>query len=290
MEKLDEDDLLELHTRVRRARSKYVKLYRQTGASRVGTEGQPEVTPARGTSPTPPRPRCSSWPWPGSAPASTWSPAPPPRSSRPSGSPPRRAPARRARGRSRPAAAPRPRREHPSTRHEDHRWPQARRVVARQGCCATGEEGLPLTAGLGSSSTGSTGRGTRSWRCMTYGDRQGSDGHRRHREGHVAWRSPRAASGPSPPTSTCSGGSPRAASTGWRSTPSTGRSTAPRCTPSVAALADAGAALVVRVPAVDPVWIGAALDAGAAAVVVPSVTSSSRCRARGPGVPLPARG
>ena len=38
------------------------------------------------------------------------------------------------------------------------------------------------------------------------------------------------------------------------------------------ALADAGAALVVRVPAVDPVWIGAALDAGAAAVVVPSVT------------------
>ena len=39
------------------------------------------------------------------------------------------------------------------------------------------------------------------------------------------------------------------------------------------ALADAGAALVVRVPAVDPAWIGAALDAGAAAVVVPSVTS-----------------
>ena len=37
-------------------------------------------------------------------------------------------------------------------------------------------------------------------------------------------------------------------------------------------LADAGADLVVRVPAVDPVWIGAALDAGAAAVVVPSVT------------------
>ncbi len=37
-------------------------------------------------------------------------------------------------------------------------------------------------------------------------------------------------------------------------------------------LADAGVALVVRVPAVDPVWIGAALDAGAAAVVVPSVT------------------
>ena len=39
MEKLDEDELLELHTRVRRARSKYVKLYRQTGASRVGLKG-----------------------------------------------------------------------------------------------------------------------------------------------------------------------------------------------------------------------------------------------------------
>lgn len=39
MERLDEDDLLELHTRVRRARSKYVKLYRQTGASRVGLKG-----------------------------------------------------------------------------------------------------------------------------------------------------------------------------------------------------------------------------------------------------------
>ena len=35
---------------------------------------------------------------------------------------------------------------------------------------------------------------------------------------------------------------------------------------------DAGAPLVVRVPAVDPAWIGAALDAGASAVVVPSVT------------------
>jgi len=39
MAKLDEDALLELHTRVRRARSKYVKLYRQTGAARVGLKG-----------------------------------------------------------------------------------------------------------------------------------------------------------------------------------------------------------------------------------------------------------
>lgn len=38
------------------------------------------------------------------------------------------------------------------------------------------------------------------------------------------------------------------------------------------ALGDARAPFVVRVPSVDPVWIGAALDAGAAAVVVPSVT------------------
>lgn len=41
------------------------------------------------------------------------------------------------------------------------------------------------------------------------------------------------------------------------------------------ALAGAGAAVVVRVPAVDPAWIGAALDAGAAAVVVPSVTGTA---------------
>ena len=75
MATLDEDDLLDLHTRVRRARSKYVKLYRQTGAARVGLKG------ARGharpeTSATAPRRRCSSWPWPGSARASTWSHAP----------------------------------------------------------------------------------------------------------------------------------------------------------------------------------------------------------------------
>ena len=41
------------------------------------------------------------------------------------------------------------------------------------------------------------------------------------------------------------------------------------------AFSDTGAAFVVRVPAVDPGWIGAALDAGAAAVVVPSVTGSA---------------
>lgn len=40
-------------------------------------------------------------------------------------------------------------------------------------------------------------------------------------------------------------------------------------------MADAGAPFVVRVPAVDPGWIGAALDAGAAAVIVPSVTDTS---------------
>lgn len=41
------------------------------------------------------------------------------------------------------------------------------------------------------------------------------------------------------------------------------------------ALADAASPFVVRVPAVDPAWIGAALDAGAAAVIVPSVTGSA---------------
>ena len=33
---LDEDDLIALHTRVRRARTKYVKLYRRAGAAKVG--------------------------------------------------------------------------------------------------------------------------------------------------------------------------------------------------------------------------------------------------------------
>ncbi|MFZ2530156.1 MAG: hypothetical protein WAX14_21300 [Rhodococcus sp. (in: high G+C Gram-positive bacteria)] len=32
---LDEDELIELHTRVRRARNKYVKLYRRSGADKV---------------------------------------------------------------------------------------------------------------------------------------------------------------------------------------------------------------------------------------------------------------
>ncbi|HSF98161.1 MAG TPA: aldolase/citrate lyase family protein [Ornithinibacter sp.] len=41
------------------------------------------------------------------------------------------------------------------------------------------------------------------------------------------------------------------------------------------AFADAVAPFVVRVPAVDAAWIGAALDAGAAAVIVPSVTGAA---------------
>lgn len=35
---LDEDELLELHTRVRRARTKYTKLYRRRGAERVAAD------------------------------------------------------------------------------------------------------------------------------------------------------------------------------------------------------------------------------------------------------------
>ncbi len=38
--KLDEDELIELHTRVRRARNKYTKLYRQRAAKQVGSKGR----------------------------------------------------------------------------------------------------------------------------------------------------------------------------------------------------------------------------------------------------------
>jgi 4-hydroxy-2-oxoheptanedioate aldolase len=44
------------------------------------------------------------------------------------------------------------------------------------------------------------------------------------------------------------------------------------------ALASARAPFAVRVPAVDPAWIGAALDAGASAVVVPSLEGSADAR------------
>lgn len=44
------------------------------------------------------------------------------------------------------------------------------------------------------------------------------------------------------------------------------------------ALVDAGIPFVVRVPGVDPVWIGAALDAGAGGVIVPSVTGVADAR------------
>lgn len=36
MDKLDEDELLELHARIRRARSKYVKSYRRSASAKVG--------------------------------------------------------------------------------------------------------------------------------------------------------------------------------------------------------------------------------------------------------------
>lgn len=39
MSKLDEDELLDLHTRIRRARTKYVKLYRRQASSKVTTTG-----------------------------------------------------------------------------------------------------------------------------------------------------------------------------------------------------------------------------------------------------------
>ena len=77
MGELDEDALLELHTRIRRARTKYVKLYRRQASSRsrpraVAAKRSPR-TSAAGT-----RPRSSSWPSPGSAVVSTSSPSGPP--------------------------------------------------------------------------------------------------------------------------------------------------------------------------------------------------------------------
>ena len=47
---LDEDELLELHTRVRRARTKYSKLYRRRGAERVtadASRGRASATNAK---------------------------------------------------------------------------------------------------------------------------------------------------------------------------------------------------------------------------------------------------
>ena len=58
MEELDEDALLELHTRVRRARTKYTKLYRRQAAARVPTSAA-AARPVRRTAATPRRPRCS---------------------------------------------------------------------------------------------------------------------------------------------------------------------------------------------------------------------------------------
>ncbi|MHB1139139.1 MAG: hypothetical protein ACYC2O_09305 [Microthrixaceae bacterium] len=39
LRKLDEDELIDLHTRVRRARTKYTKLYRRRAAAQVGAKG-----------------------------------------------------------------------------------------------------------------------------------------------------------------------------------------------------------------------------------------------------------
>lgn len=55
-------------------------------------------------------------------------------------------------------------------------------------------------------------------------------------------------------------------------------------------LADAGAAFLVRVPSVDATWVGAALDAGAAGVVVPSVTGAADAVAAARAARYPPRG
>ena len=84
MAELDEDTLLELHTRIRRARTKYVKLYRRQASARVETQGgRGKAFPKNQRSRD--KARSSSGPSPGSAAGSTCSPNGPPPSSRPSG-------------------------------------------------------------------------------------------------------------------------------------------------------------------------------------------------------------
>ena len=54
---LDEDTLVDLHTRIRRARDKYVKLYRREAATRVAVGGRGAARPGgeRRGRPGPPR-------------------------------------------------------------------------------------------------------------------------------------------------------------------------------------------------------------------------------------------
>ena len=59
MQRLDEDALLDLHTRVRRARTKYVKLYRREASARVPSVGgrglaRPKRNPRAGSAWNPP--------------------------------------------------------------------------------------------------------------------------------------------------------------------------------------------------------------------------------------------
>jgi len=61
---LDEDALAELHDRIRRARTKYVNVYRRTGAARSGSRVV-GAWPRSATPATPRRPRCSRMRWPG---------------------------------------------------------------------------------------------------------------------------------------------------------------------------------------------------------------------------------
>ena len=131
---------------MRRARSKYVKLYRQTGASRVGMKG------ARGHA----RPGNAA----NAAKAEVFELALARVSARVDVvaraaaeelKAERLAAVAATRGSTGPGSQPAGGRstatgtEHPSARDEDHRWPQARRVDEVQGRCPTGEEGLALT-------------------------------------------------------------------------------------------------------------------------------------------------
>jgi hypothetical protein len=134
MAQLDEDDLLDLHTRVRRARSKYVKLYRQTGQSRVGLKGAAWHARPGNVGQRRQGGGVRAGPGPGQRPRRRGRPRRGRRSSRPSGSRRRAAPRLDGSGSAAAGAGSKAaRHQHPSARDQDHRWHQARRVVAAKG-------------------------------------------------------------------------------------------------------------------------------------------------------------
>ena len=66
MARLDEDELIDLHKRIRRARNKYAGIYRRQGSAKVSKKGGRGLAKAKNSA-TPGGPRCSRTPSPGSA-------------------------------------------------------------------------------------------------------------------------------------------------------------------------------------------------------------------------------